>query len=61
VQAKAWKINTAEPAGWSVSATDTTGVLQAPWSLGLYAYSGGTSNGAPGVVSVDGLLVRAVN
>ncbi len=59
VRAKVWKINAAEPTAWSVSSTDSTSGLQAPGSLGLYAYSGGTSNGAPVVVSVDGLIVRA--
>ena len=60
VRAKVWKINAAEPTAWSVTSTDSTSGLQAAGSLGLYAYSGGTSNGAPVVVSVDGLLVRAV-
>jgi hypothetical protein len=59
LRAKVWKINAVEPAAWSVSATDSTGGLQAPGSLGLYAYSGGTSNGAPVVAYVDGLIVRA--
>jgi hypothetical protein len=59
LRAKVWKINAAEPTAWSISSTDSTGGLQAPGSLGLYAYSGGTSNGAPVVVSVDGLIVRA--
>ncbi len=59
VQAKVWKINTTEPAAWSVTATDNTSGLQVPGSLGLYAYSGGTSNGAPVFVHVDGLLVRS--
>jgi hypothetical protein len=59
VRAKVWKINAAEPTTWTVSGADSTSGLQAPGSLGLYAYSGGTSNGAPVVVSVDGLIVRA--
>jgi hypothetical protein len=61
VRAKVWKINSAEPSGWAVSATDSTNGLQTPGSLGLYAYSGGTSNGAPVVVSMDGLMVRSTS
>lgn len=59
VRAKVWKINTGEPTGWAVSATDAAANLQAPGSVGFYAYSAGTANGVPVVVSVDGLLVRA--
>ena len=59
VQAKVWKINTAEPAAWSVSGDGQHQWTAGPGSLGLYAYSGGTSNGAPVFVHVDGLLVRS--
>jgi PKD repeat protein len=45
VRAKAWAVGTAEPAGWQVSATDSTSKLQQPGGVALSTYLGrGVSN-----------------
>ncbi len=38
LRAKAWKAGTAEPAGWQVTAQDSTAALQAPGSVGIMTY-----------------------
>jgi PKD repeat protein len=58
LRAKVWKDGTAEPAGWLLQATDTTGALQAPGSVGYSYYLSSTATTNPTVVSVDDLTVR---
>jgi PKD repeat protein len=58
LQAKAWPVTAAEPAGWLVGATDDTAVLQAPGGLYLLGYVSGSAT-ASQVVTVDNLHLTA--
>ena len=61
VRVKIWKAGTTEPAAWLLTSTDSTTALQAPGSIGLYAYlSGSTTNGPVGY-GVDDLWVGPRN
>ncbi len=57
LRAKAWASGTAEPAAWTVSATDTTAALQTTGSAGVIGYLSGSATNAPVVVSFDDLQV----
>ena len=61
MRVKIWKVGTTEPTAWTLTATDSTSALQAPGSIGLYAYlSGSTTNGPVGY-GVDDLWVGPRN
>ena len=61
MRVKIWKAGTTEPAAWTLTATDGATALQAPGSIGLYAYlSGSTTNGPVGY-GVDDLWVGPRN
>ncbi len=47
LQLKVWKIGSAEPTGWSTSASDSTTGLQDAGSVGLYTYLFGSATNAP--------------
>lgn len=54
VRAKAWPVGAAEPATWTVTATDATAALQAPGAIGLAGYLSTTATNAPVTVTIDG-------
>ena len=61
MRVKIWKAGTTEPSAWLLTGTDSTTALQAPGSIGLYAYlSGSTTNGPVGY-GVDDLWVGPRN
>ena len=43
VRAKAWRTGTAEPAGWQVTATDSTATLQQPGRVAVRTYTSGSA------------------
>ena len=53
LQGKLWVDGQAEPAGWNVTATDTTAALQNPGAVGLYTFLSGSATNAPIAVQVD--------
>lgn len=55
LRVKIWKVGTAEPAGWTATATDSTAGLQAAGSLRLETYLSGSATNAPVVASFDDL------
>ena len=57
VRAKVWKHGTSEPSTWQVSATDSTGPLQAVGGVGLVAYVSGTVTNLPLTVAFDAFRV----
>lgn len=61
VKAKVWKSGAAQPDAWTVSGTDSASALQAPGSVGIYAYSDGSATGAATIVYFDELRVDAID
>ena len=55
LNAKAWAAGTAEPAGWQVSATDSSASLQAPGGVGVTVYVSGSATAVPVRVDLDNL------
>ena len=55
LQAKVWEVGTTEPAGWTLSATDSTAALQAPGGVGVLAYVSGSATNTPQTLRVDDL------
>lgn len=53
IRAKAWRVGTAEPAGWMLTSTDTTAALQSAGSVGLVAYLSGSATNAPVIARFD--------
>lgn len=58
--AKVWKDGTSEPAGWNLTASDSTAALQAPGSIGVLTYLAANATNAPVTVSVDNLRAGPV-
>ena len=58
LRARAWPAGAAEPATWTVTASDSTTALQAPGSVGLVAYASRNVSNAPITVSFGPLLAR---
>ena len=50
-----WAADTAEPATWQRTVTDSTTESQGPGAVALYAYLSGSATG-PGVVRADDVL-----
>jgi PKD repeat protein len=61
IQAKAWKVGTTEPAGWNLTATDTTAALQAAGGIGIYSYLSRTSTPAPQTITIDNLTATSTH
>jgi hypothetical protein len=59
LRAKLWPATGAEPAAWTVNATDSTAERQNPAGIGLASYLSGAATNAPIVLSVDNLSVVA--
>ncbi|WP_377639250.1 LamG-like jellyroll fold domain-containing protein [Oryzobacter terrae] len=53
VRAKIWLNGASEPAGWSLTAADTTAALQAPGAVGFYSYMGGAATNGPVTLQVQ--------
>ena len=47
IRAKVWVVGTTEPTAWQISKTDSTAALQAPGSIGIGSFLGGTSTTLP--------------
>lgn len=52
---KIWKDGAAEPAGWQLTATDSTSALQGPGSIRLLSYLAQKATNGPVQVSFDNL------
>lgn len=61
VRAKVWKAGTTEPSDWMLAANDSTASLQAPGSVGVYAYTAGSATGGKTVLYFDALQVAMAN
>ncbi|TFC87368.1 PKD domain-containing protein [Cryobacterium sp. TMT1-21] len=59
IQAKVWKVGTAEPANWQATVTDATAGLQSAGSIGLYSYLSSSATPTSLVVSFDDLWAGA--
>ncbi len=57
VRAKIWPIGSAEPTAWLVETTDGTPALQAPGTVGLYAYLSSSATNGPITSTIDDLVV----
>ncbi|NTW38914.1 MAG: PKD domain-containing protein, partial [Cellulomonadaceae bacterium] len=55
VRAKVWRLGTAEPTAWTVSATDSTATLQTAGGVGLASYLTSTATNAPMTATFDNL------
>ena len=60
VNAKVWKVGSAEPAAWQETATDSTAGLQVAGGIGLRAYLSGSTTNAPVLASFDDLSAKEV-
>lgn len=58
VQAKVWKVGTAEPTDWTATATDTGSDGPASGGVGVEGYLGSTATNAPVTLGLDDLTVR---
>ncbi|MHA7240804.1 PKD domain-containing protein [Arthrobacter sp. TMS1-12-1] len=58
VQAKVWKVGTAEPAAWQLTSTDSEPALQKAGSVAVETYLSGSATMAPLQVRFDDLLVQ---
>jgi PKD repeat protein len=56
LSAKAWTASTAEPAGWSLTSTDSTSALQVPGSVGILSYVSGSNLNGPVKVTLRNWL-----
>ncbi|BDZ45936.1 PKD domain-containing protein [Naasia aerilata] len=59
LRAKVWKVGTAEPTTWQVTATDAAPALQGAGFVGLGEYLSGSSTALPAVVAFDDFVVTA--
>jgi PKD repeat protein len=60
LRAKVWKVGTAEPAAWQLTATDITAALQGPGGFGLVTYLSGSSTSAPVEARFDNLNATTI-
>jgi PKD repeat protein len=58
LKGKAWLASAAEPAAWTVSATDSQAELQTTGQIGISTYVAGSVTNGPVVVSVDSLTAK---
>ncbi|MHA7155252.1 PKD domain-containing protein [Arthrobacter sp. TMN-50] len=56
ISAKVWRVGAIEPAGWLVTATDSTAALQASGGIGLFTYLSSGAGNAPLLVRFDNLI-----
>ena len=60
IRARAWKVGTTEPTGWTVAATDSTANLQTSGGVSLSTYLSSTATTGPVTVRWDDLLVAPI-
>ncbi|WP_374311544.1 PKD domain-containing protein [Microbacterium sp.] len=60
LRGKVWADGTTEPAGWTVTGSDSVASLQGAGQVGVVAYATGTVTNAPVVVSVDDIRVTSL-
>lgn len=60
LKTKIWKASDAQPAGWTVQASDSTAALQVAGGIGLSVYAAGTVANVPYPVKFDNLYVVPV-
>ena len=60
LRTKVWPVGATEPAAWTLTATDSTGVLQAAGTTGLDVYTSGTA-AAASAVAVDRFTASRLN
>jgi len=53
LKAKVWRTDGTEPANWTATTTDSTGVLQSPGYVGIVSYLSGSATAVPVVYSYD--------
>jgi hypothetical protein len=58
VRAKVWKVGSAEPSAWQLTATDSTAALQDAGGVGVVAYLSGATTNNPVAVRFDNLEVE---
>lgn len=58
LKAKVWPAGSAEPAAWTMTATNADAGLQGSGQFGVSSYGTGTITNGPVVVSVDDLIVK---
>jgi PKD repeat protein len=58
LRAKVWIKGAAEPAAWTLTATDTTAALQNPGAVGLYNYLSGSATNGPSLLQVADFEAR---
>ena len=60
IRGKVWRVGTPEPAGWQLTATDSTAALQAPGSVGVESYISGSATNAPITLRYDDFVVTHI-
>ena len=60
LRARVWKVGTAEPGTWQVTATDNTASFQNPGGFTLVTYLAGSATNAPVVARFDDLFVSVI-
>jgi PKD repeat protein len=60
VRAKIWAVGTAEPAAWTVTASDAAPELQGAGSVGLMTYLSGSATNAPITLSFDDFTTTTI-
>jgi hypothetical protein len=56
LRAKVWRLASAEPSSWQVTATDTTAALAGPGAVGVWAYVSASATTTPVTAWFDNLL-----
>ena len=57
LQGKVWRVGSPEPAGWQITANDSTASLQGPGGGGLVSYLSGASTIGPVVATFDDFAI----
>ncbi|WP_394553143.1 LamG-like jellyroll fold domain-containing protein [Agromyces sp. MMS24-JH15] len=60
LRAKVWQVGSAEPAGWQLTASGTTGALQAAGTVGIEGYLSGAATNAPNSIRYDDFTASVV-
>ena len=56
LRARVWRVGTAEPSTWTVTASDATAALQGPGAVGVRSYLSSSATSTPLVSTVDDLV-----
>jgi PKD repeat protein len=60
LRGKVWPDGTTEPSGWTLTGSDSAGVIQGAGQIGLVAYVTGSATNVPVTVSVDDIRVTSL-